>query len=567
MIRQLLTLVLLSSALSACGLLGGGSSGDGGKKIFRYNQTGGLSSLDPAFARNRANIWATTQIYNGLVSLNKSLDVVNELADSYKISEDGKTYTFFIRKGVRFHDNPCFSSGRGREVVAEDFVYTFKRILDKNTASTGSWILSDKVLRDAKGEVSDTCFVAVNDTTLRIHLRERSSIFINVLAMPYAFVVPKEAIEKYGKEFRSNPVGTGPFMIKKWVEKQSLVLEKNPNYWKKDASGNHLPYLDGIQVSFIEDPNQAYITFTDGNLDFLTGITGNSRDQILDKQTGKIKEQFKSKFEVDKVPYLLTEYVGFLLEGDDEKKNPFLNKKVRQALSYATNRQGITDFIRNKLGFPGNFGFIPNALPSFDTSRVKGYKFDLKKAQELLKEAGYPNGKGFPEITLYTYSSDKEVADNLQKRWQDIGIKVNIQTNQFATHQELVDNGKANFFRGSWIGDYPDAENFLKLFYGKKENFAPAGPNKTHYSNAEFDKLYDQALKIDDNSNRFSRYDLYSKMDSLMIADAPIIVLYYDEVIQLRQKRIKNLEANAMNILLLENVDIKDPNEATAEKK
>ncbi|MCU0445718.1 MAG: ABC transporter substrate-binding protein [Microscillaceae bacterium] len=552
MLKQLFILLLVVIWMSSCG---GGSSNSGrpgsdGKKIFRYNQTGGLTSLDPAYANKRSNVWACSQIYNGLFSFSKNLDTHPEIVKEWDISPDGRTYTFTIKSDVYFHDNECFTNGRGREVKAEDFVYSFKRIMKEGT---GSWIFNDKVLKNLDGSISDTCFKAVNDYTFKVYLKRRFPAFLQILAMPYTFVVPKEAVEKYGKDFRANPVGTGPFMVRKgaWDEKNTLAMTKNTKYWKKDIKGNQLPYLDAIQVSFVEDRNTEFLNFFDGKLDFVANISETSRDQILEKN-GEIKEKFAQKFKVEKIPYLLTEYVGFLLEGNDEKSNPFLNKKVRQALSYAVNRKGMVSFLRNGVGMPGDYGVIPFALPSFDSTKVVGYPYSQKKAQELLKEAGYPGGQGLPQLKLYTYSSDKEYAEYLQKDWKALGIDVKIEMNQFATHQEMVDNGKVTLFRGSWIGDYPDAENFLAMFYSK--NFAPQGPNKTHFKNAEFDKYFEEAHETD---NLFTRYEDYLKMDQLVMSEAPMIILYYDEIIHLKQGYVIGLEADPMNNLILEAVDIK----------
>lgn len=549
MIRTLLFLFGLSILFSSCG---GGSSEGGGEssnvKTFRYNQTGGLTSLDPAFANKRSNIWATTQIYNGLFSFSDDLDVHPEIAKEWKISEDGKTYTFTIREDVRFQDNKCFaaSNGRGREVKASDIVYSLRRVL---TTGTGAWIFNDKLLRGGDGNISDTCFVTVDDYNFRVNLDRRFPAFLQILAMPYCFVVPKEAVDMYGEDFRANPVGTGAFKFQKWDENNSLRLVKNESYWKKDEKGNRLPYLDAIQISFIESRNQEFNTFEEGDLDFIANLSEASRDQILEKN-GEIKEQFNSKYSVEKQPYLSTEYVGFNLQA--KEGNPFLNVKLRQALSYAVDRKALISFIRNSLGTPGDYGVVPIALPSFDSTKVKGYPFNLRKAQELLKEAGFPNGSGLPALKLYTYTSDKELAEFLQSAWKAIGVNVEIESNQFATHQEMVDNGKFTLFRGSWLGDYPDAENYLAMFYTK--NFAPNGPNKTRFSDPDFDKLFEEAHETDDI---FTRYNDYLRMDQIVMNGAPVIVLYYDEVLQLTQPWVVGLKADPMNNLILESVDIK----------
>jgi peptide/nickel transport system substrate-binding protein len=560
MMRRFTLLAALAVCLLSCGP--GKKTTDNttdSKKIFRLNLTGGLTSLDPAYADQRTNIWATTQLYNGLFTFGEDLHVHRELADNYKISDDGLTYTFTIKKNVYFHDDQAFKNGRGRELIADDFVYSFKRLMDPRTASKGSWIFADKVKRAEDGKLADDWIAKVDDYTFKITLNRRFPAFLQILAMPFTFVVAKEAVEKYNKDFRKHPVGTGPFMLKTWNEKDRLILVKNEKYWKRDVKHQPLPYLDAVDVSFIEDKNQAFLSFEKGSLHFLTSISETSRNKILNKD-GSIKDEFSSKFVVEKKPYALTEYIGILMEGKDEKANPLLNLKVRQALSYAINRKNLISFIRNGLGTPGNHGFVPDALSSFDSTQIQGYKVDIKKAQELLKDAGYPQGKGFPEITMSTYTTDKEIAGFLQKQWEDnLGIKVKIETNQFATHKDRVDNAQVKFFRASWIGDYPDAENFLSLFYSK--NLSPDGPNKTHFKDETYDKLFEEAHETD---NTFTRYADYHKMDQIIMDNCPAIVLFYDEVLNLKQKNVTGLKTNKMNTLVLENVDLKSGNEAPA---
>ncbi|HYG39458.1 MAG TPA: ABC transporter substrate-binding protein [Cytophagales bacterium] len=551
MLRQFCIVVVSLVFLGSCGKKNSGGMEDGDKKVFRYNQAEGLNSLDPAFARNQANTWATTQLYNGLFELSNDLFVHPALADTWNISPDGKQYTINLKKGIYFHNDPSFADGKGREVVASDFVYSFNRILDQKTASPGAWVFNDKVLKDANGNPSDTCFKAVNKYTLKIYLSRPFPAFLQILSMPYTFVVPKEAVDKYGKDFSSHPVGTGAFSFKSWEVGNSLIMVKNGNYWKRDDRGRQLPYLDAVQVSFIADRGQEFLTFQQGKLDFVSGLDDNSKDLILNRD-GSIKKDFKDKFIVQKVPYLNTEYVGFQLDPKlyEDKNHPFFNKKVRQAMSYAINREEMVAYVLNNLGTPGTSGFVPAALPSFDKEKVKGYGYDPDKAAQLLKEAGFPNGKGLPEITIYSTAQSKAFLEYMQKQWANIGVKVEINLNQAATHLDLVNNGKVNFFRASWTGDYPDAENFLSLFYSK--NFTPAGPNKTHFSNAEFDKLFEQSLTENDG---WKRFDIYQRMDQIIMDEAPVIVLFYDEVLRLTQNNVIGLDTDAMNILKLERAD------------
>ncbi|MGB5977344.1 MAG: ABC transporter substrate-binding protein, partial [Cyclobacteriaceae bacterium] len=306
MLRQFLLSVAVAGFLASCSSSGGTSREDAGqKKVFRYNQAEGISSLDPAFARNQANIWATTQIYNGLFELNDDLYPVASLADTWKISEDGTTYTFRIRQGVKFHDNEVFEGGKGREIKAADFVYSFKRILDPSTASTGAWIFNDKVARSEDGEVAENWVEAVDDYTIVVRLQKPFGPFLEILTMPYTFVVPKEAVDKYGKDFRTHPIGTGPFVFKSWEEGNNLILLKNESYWRKDVNGRQLPHLDAVQVTFINDKTQEFMTFKQGKLDFMSGNQADLTEQIL-AENGEVKDELKDKFVVQKVPYLNT---------------------------------------------------------------------------------------------------------------------------------------------------------------------------------------------------------------------------------------------------------------------
>lgn len=516
-------------------------------RVFRYNQPEALSSLDPAFARNQANIRAITQLYNGLLELGDDLKPAPAIARRWEISKDGLRYSFYLRPHVYFHDSPVFPNGKGRKVIAQDFVYSFNRILDPATASTGAWIFNGKVLEKSKGVVSDTAFKALNDSVFVINLQEPFIAFTEILSMPYAFVVPKEAVQKYGKDFREHPIGTGPFQFKLWDEGNALVFHKNPNYWKKDKAGKQLPYLDAVHVSFITDKKMEFINFQQKKLDFLSGIKEGTRDIIL-QPDGTLQPDFAGKFTVQKVPYLNTEYIGFQLDKTNLKTSPVSDKRIRQALNYAINKKEMIRYYRNGLGIPGNSGMVPPSLPSYNDKIVKGYSYDPQKSRELLSAAGYGLNKPF-QIKLSTVAEHKELAEYLQKKWSEVGVTCEIEINQAPAHQESVDNGRSAFFMKSWLGDYPDAENYLALFYSP--NFSPAGPNKTHFKNARYDQLYEQA-KLEQNLEK--RWKLYQEMDKIVVEECPVIVLFYDEVLLLSQNNVVGLTANPMNTLKLETV-------------
>lgn len=550
--RWLSWLAAASAALlAACS--GAGPSAADERRVFRYNQPEALTSLDPAFARNQANGWAVAQLYNGLLELDSTLEPAPALARRYQISPDGLTYTFWLRPGVRFHDNAAFAGGRGRAVVARDFVYSFRRLFEAKTASPGGWIFRGKVLEDKAGNISDTCFVAANDSTLRIHLKAPFIPFLSLLTMPYAYVVPHEAVERYGKDFREHPVGTGPFQFKVWDEGNVLLYHRNPDYWRHDARGRPLPYLDAVAISFIADRKTEFLTFLQGKLDFLSGIREGSRDLILNPD-GSVRADFRGRFNLQKAPYLNTEYLGFQLDsahltGEQAVQGRALrDRRVRQALSYAINRAEMLAYVLNHVGQPGTSGFVPAALPSFSAAKVPGYTFQPNKARALLAAAGYGPARPL-RLRLSTVAERKAVAEYLQKNWADVGVQVQIDINQSAAQQELVDNGRAAFFSKSWLGDYPDAENYLALFYSP--NFSPAGPDKTHYKSAGYDQLYQQAIREQDAARRTA---LYQAMDRLVVRDQPVISLYYDEIIRLTQRNVRGLTPNPMNQLLLERV-------------
>lgn len=460
---------------------------------------------------------------------------------------------FFYAKTFFFHDAVGFENDKGREVTAEDFVYSFKRIIDPKTASRGAWIFNDKVLKINDSTFSDTCFKAIDKYTFQITLQKPYSPFLQILTMSYASVVPKEIVEKWQKEFRIHPVGTGAFKFKLWEDKTALVFEKNTSYWKKDINGKTLPYLDGIHISFVKDRNIVFMLFRQKKIDFISGLDENSRDVVFDID-GNIKKDFLQRFIVQKVPYMNTEYLGIQLDKStySNQKHPLLNLKIRQALNYALNRKQMVQYLLNNVGKAGENGTIPPFM--LNLKSVKGFEYNTDKALALLAEAGYPYGVGLPPIMLSTLTRFpyKEICEFAQREWSKIGIKIQIETSDYATLLENISNGNIKFFRASWQGDYADPENYMALFYSK--NHTPSGPNKCRFTNSTFDLFYEKSLS-EQNLNMRNKY--YYKMDSLAMSESPMIVLFYDEVVRLLQKNIVGLEADVMNNLFLENVDKK----------
>ncbi|WP_410220457.1 ABC transporter substrate-binding protein [Pedobacter sp.] len=513
------------------------------KKVFNINLDQNLTSLDPAFARNQNAIWMINQVFNGLVQIDKDLNTVPCIAKSWLVDEDGLTYTFNLRNDVYFHDDPLFKDGKGRKVVASDFVYSFYRLIDPKVASSGGWIFSDKVK-------DQNSFTAVNDTTFQIKLTKPFPAFLNLLTAQYCSVVPKEVVEHYGKDFRNHPVGTGPFRFKYWKEDEILVLLKNENYWEKDPENNRLPFLDAVKVTFISDKQNAFMNFIKKELDFFYSVDGSYRDDILTK-SGKMTHKYKGKFQLFKGPYLCTEYVGILVDPNNAlvKGSPLALKKVRQAVNYAIDKPKLIKYLRNSIGIPATSGFIPEGMPGFDSAKVKGYVYDLSKAEQLLAEAGFPHGKGMPVVTLTTSTTYKDLIEFIQGELTNIGMKVKVDVMPAAGLRDLMSKNEVAFFRGSWISDYPDGENYLSVFYSK--NKVPFGPNYTGYFNKEFDRLFEQSYYEKDNRKR---YDLYHKMENMIVEDAPVVPLLYDQCVVMVQNNISDYQINPLALMILKNV-------------
>jgi peptide/nickel transport system substrate-binding protein len=514
-----------------------------GKTVFNINLDEGLTSLDPAFCRNQNTTWMDNQLYNGLVQIDDSLHIQPCTAKSWDISADGLTYTFHLRNDVYFHDDPLFKGGIGRKMVAADFVYSFGRLIDPKVASSGSWIFSDKV----KGKDS---FIALNDTTFRIVLKEPFPPLLSLLTAQYADVVPHEVVDFYGKDFRSHPVGTGPFRFKYWKEGEVIVFLKNNKYWEKDKDGSTLPHLDAVRASFIGDKQTAFMEFVTGKLDFLNDIDGSYRDDILTK-SGKITQKYKGKFILNTGPLLNTVYLGMLVDSNLPivKHSPLKLLKVRQAINYAIDKQKMIKYLRNNLATPGNAGFIPAGMPGFDPQKVKGYTYNPEKAQQLLCDAGFPNGKNLPEILLSTTTGYRDLIEYVQGQLDQVGIKTRVEITQSASLRELIAKNGVNFFYGSWLADYPDAENYLSVFYSR--NKIPWGPNYTGFNNKRFDCLFEQSYHEPDASKR---YALYQQMDNLVMQQSPVVILYYDKFVNLFQKNISGYSENPLNLLVLKRI-------------
>ena len=500
--------------------------------IFKYNEHSNIATLDPAFARNPQTIWPSNQLFNGLVQLDDQLNIQPDIAKSWRINDSTSTYTFTLRDDVYFHKNKVFKKDSTRRVIAQDFVYSFDRLLSPELASPGSWVLN-AVQR----------YHAANDSTLVIQLKKPFPAFLGLLSMRYCSVVPKEAITYYGSDFRSNPVGTGPFMFKFWEENIKLILRKNPIYFEKDAQGNSLPYLEAVAITFLPDKQSEFLQFAQGNIDFMTGLDNSYKDDIITTK-GALQPKYKDKVKLITTPYLNTEYLGFFM-GSTTKE--IASPLIRQAINYGFDREKMVTYLRNGMGIAATHGFIPKGLAGFDS--IQGYSYNPEKARALINRYKQATGATSIEVTIGTNSQYLDLCEYIQRELEKLGISIKIDVMPPATLRQLKSSGELDIFRASWVADYPDAENYLSLFYSP--NFTPNGPNYTHFKNVVFDSLYVEAQKI---SQINKRKLLYTQMDSIIISQAPIVPLYYDIAVRFVSKKITGLGINPQNFLVLKKV-------------
>jgi oligopeptide transport system substrate-binding protein len=370
--------------------------------------------------------------------------------------------------------------------------------------------------------------------------------------MPYCSVVAREAIDYYGDDVRSHPVGTGPFVFVKWLEGNMLILHRNEHYFEFDENGHRLPFLDAVNFRFINNKSTEFLKFMNGELDFVSDIDVSLKDQILTRD-GRLQSEYADEFNLLKGPYLNVEYLSILMDSNAAvlKENPLKYRAVRQAMNYAFSRSEMLLFLRNNRGIPAYAGIVPPSLYVFQPEHDPGYNYNPAKAAELLVAAGFPDGIGLPQLILHTTPEYQDYATYIKDKLEDIGIAIQIETKDPRLLREMRVNKETAFFRSSWIADYSDPESFLQIFYGK--NGAP--PNYTHYKNNEYDKLYESAVAESDLTQREL---IYQRMDSLMMADAPVIPLYYDEVYRFVRKNVVGLEPDALNMLQLKRVRFTD---------
>ncbi len=468
--------------------------------------TSNPTTLDPALIVDVPGGGIGAKLFNGLARFDETLNVVPDIAESWEISDDGLTYTFYLKKGIRFSN--------GREVTANDFKYSFERVLSPATRSPNTWVL-DRI-RGAKdfmgGRIKDVEGIEVrNDTTIMITIEEPFSPFIDLLCMTTAYVVPREEVEKRGSGFSTHPVGTGPFVLQEWRHNRHLVLESRDDYFEGG------PNVKGIMYKIIPEDLTAVAEFETAGLDILSVPASEFR---------RYSRSAKWKGLVSGAPGINTYYLGFNCE-----RPPFSNPVLRKAVSFAVDREKILKTLYEGRGELA-YGPVPSLLrkwPSHDT-----ISYDPEHARRLMKEAGFPNG-----LTIKIYlTADNEVLDILeaiQGYQSGVGIHAELRQLEWSAYKDAINRGEPDAFWLSWWADYPDPENFLfPLFHSR--NFGPAG-NRARYKNPEVDMLIEKGQK---SMNEISRNEYYRKAEDMIVKDSPWVFFWHRTEFTVRQPRVKN---------------------------
>lgn len=548
-------LIFFCLFLSACGRNKLDTQRFKGEQIL-YGQTSRFKGFDPVKVSDVASSVMICRVYEGLLEyayLDRPYHVQPMLAETMpEVSADGLTYTFRIRKGIFFQDDSCFPGGKGRELTAEDFVYSIKRIADLKNASSGFWVFNGRVagldeFRAASAGDAPTDYTApveglrsIDRYTLQIRLKEAYPQLLWVLAMHYTFAVPNEAVEFYGDGFVNHPVGTGPYILETWNNNYRIEFVRNPKWAETgriefypstgteeartagllDDAGKQIPFIDRIVQYVVDDVATTWMMFLSGQFSYST-ISRDNWAAVITPGRELVSEMKEQGVELLSSPTLYLSYIGFNMDDPLVGKN----KKLRQALSCAFDPELLVQYYNRRV--TPVYGPLPDPLAGFKPNPT-AYSFNLEKAKRLLAEAGYPNGIDPAtgrrlELTFELGDAapdTRQVVELMVGMVDKIGIVLKASYNNWPAFLDKLDRRQAQIFKLGWVADYPDSENFLQLFYGAN---ASPGPNHSNYANPQIDKLYEQLRTMLPGPEKDR---LCEQMADIVIEDCPWIFLY-----------------------------------------
>ena len=552
-----------------------------------------IKGMDPAAAQDLYASSEIMRVYEGLLQFHpfKRPYVLEPLlAEAMpKVSANGLEYTFKIRKGVLFHDDAAFADGKGREVTAEDFIYSIKRVADPKVQSTGWWLFEGRISgldewrEKAKKSAANydekiAGLQAMDSHTIKFRLKAPYPQFLYALAMPYSAVVSKEAVEKYGQEFLNHAVGTGPFILETFKPTEVITYVKNPKYWpatfptefngdaspelKADA-GKALPFVDRIEMRIIIESQPRWLHFMRGEIDTVAIPKDNFNDAITgDKE---LRPELKEKgINLIKESSLDLTYTAMNLDSPEVPQ--FKDKRIRRAISLAIDEKEVLRVFFNGMGIPAQTP-VPPGIKGYDPKYKNPWRTNnIDLARKLMAEAGYPGGKGFPVVNYDTVAStdSRQMAEYAVRQLAQIGITLKVNSNTWPALLQRVQQRQTHMWGIAWGADYPDAENFLQLFYGP--NAQPGGMNGAYYRNKEYDKIFERARIMQDSPERTR---LYEQLAQIVAEDVPVVLGLHRMSLTLVQPWIKNIRYQEFGINSAKyiRVDVDGKREAAGKKK
>ncbi len=513
--------------------------------VFNANETEELRSLFPLSMTQAAAHHICAQVYEGLVRFDqRDLSVIPALAESWTVDPTGTVYTFSLRKGVFFHDDTCFSGGKGREFTAQDVRACYTSLCGHGEMNQMFWLFQDRIAganayyqaslsgRNSEGVPG---IEAVDDHTIRMTLTAPWPGFLQALAHQGCWIWPAELVQFYKREALWHPVGTGAFRVKSFRKGEALVMERNPDYWGKDEHGDPLPFLDAVRYTFVQDKLKELSEFEAGHLSVIYELPVDRTDFM----------NTTDRFQVQAIPSMAIQFYGF-----NSRRAPFTDVRVRKAFSLAIDRRTLVDSVLGGLGVATTRGVVPPGFADYPYDTVPTTTFDPEHARALLAEAGFPGGRGLPTVFLQVNNNGfgyVKVAEAVQAMLErELGARVISSVLPAEQHFTRVERGEATFWREGWIADHPDPENFLALFYGRNAPSDTAQPsylNSTRFRDALYDSLFTLALRTTD---RPSRMHLLAQAEKRLVEEAVVAPLYHERTVRLLQPWVRDLPVNGM---------------------
>ncbi|MEO8069360.1 MAG: ABC transporter substrate-binding protein [Flavobacteriales bacterium] len=556
--RKIVAVFVLAAALVGCGTTGEqGTVGKGNKHyggVFNANETQDLEEIFPLSLTSAHAHRISSQIHEGLLRLDPNdLSPQPCLAESWESDSSGLVYVFHLRKGVHFHDDPCFPDGKGREFVAEDVMNAFTELCTDSKINRSFWLFQDLVLganehfeathngQMARGGVEGV--VALDPHTVRITLTHRSANFLHIMAHQGCWIFPKEEVVAYPNALRTHAVGTGPFKMKAFRQGEAMILERNNDYWRTDEDGNRLPYLDAVRFTFLQDKGMEMDQFLKGRLSVLYEIPPERAGELKDSVSADGKRRFTAQM----VPGMAVQFYGF-----NQRVAPLNDPRVRRAFALSIDRAAIARDVMGGMVVPAEHGIVAPGMKGYPYDSVPGHGYDPDSARALLANAGFPGGKGFPSLLMnvnsngFGYVAVAEAVQAMLKK--ELGITLGLSVLPDDQHYDRTDLGTNIFWRQGWVADYPDPENFLALFYGKNvpaDSTQPSFINSVRYRDPAFDRFFAAAQATADEAERLR---LMAAAERVMMDDAAATPLYHERGVRLIQPWVRNFPINAMEI-------------------